>query len=254
MPAEPSHLGSLPVGSSAYYIARLATPRARPTTTAALLFEQELRRSVARCIDPGATRLKLDWWRKELADAAHSRHPLALALAPLADHPVGQAALRAMLDATDVDITCQQPANAQAFYHHCDKAGRLADLLCLAADQPCDASALGNYAAAVHRIQTLGRHLQRGHHPLPADSAAGRDPAHCPAAALSDTCEQLLAPLRDRALAVLTDRATRTRPARRLGAIAHARHRLLARERYPVREQLLDITPIAKLWTAWRVR
>ena len=71
---------------------------------------------------------------------------------------------------------------------------------------------------------------------------------------MRNICEQLLAPLAESAALALADRAAATQPARRWAALARARHRLLAREGYPVRDRLVDITPIARLWIAWRVR
>ncbi len=255
MSADPDPLlAPLPAGSGAYSVARLAEAPARALTTSALQFAQLLRHSVARCSDPGATRLKLDWWREELTQVRNARHPLAQALTPLASDADGANALLAMIDAAEADVLRQQPADVTAFHNQCAQAGRLADLLCLAAGQRCDASALGTYAAAMARVRGLGGYLQRGHNPLPAGIGLDGEPADWPPHALADACQRLLLPLHEHAQAVLDDRARRTRPARRWAAIAAARHRLLARETFPVRDQLLDITPIAKLWTAWRVR
>lgn len=251
-PADP--LAGLAAGSGRYYLARLARPEHRAASAAALRFAAELEHSVARCNDPGATRLKLDWWRKELAQAAPSHHPLARQLAPLADDPAGLAALRAMLDAAEADVLRQRPTTCDAFVAHCQQAGRLAELLCLAAATPCDPGPLGSYAVAVNRIQRLGRALLRGHNPLPMDLDLPSDPRQWSPAALADACQALLTPLRESAELALADRAAASRPARRWAALARARHRLLAREGYPVRDRFVDITPIARLWTAWRVR
>lgn len=250
MPADP--LTGLTPGSGAYYLARLARPEHRATTAAALLFEAELARSVARCTDPGATRLKLDWWRGELAAPGESRHPLVRRLEPLL--PAGLDAMKAMIDAAEADVRQLRPATADDFVDHCRDAGRLGELLCLAAGRHTDPGPLGSYAAAVRRIQGLGRRLQRGHNPLPRDLGLSGDPLHWQASDLASACDMLLSPLAEAAGRALADQASATRPARRWAALARARHRLLAKENYPVRERFLDITPIARLWTAWRVR
>lgn len=250
MSADP--LAALQPGSGAYYLARFARPEHRALTAAALAFADELGRSVARCNDPGATRLKLDWWRSELAAPGESRHPLVHQLGPLL--PAGLDAMLAMIDAAEVDVRRLQPADANAFGEQCERAGRLAELLCLAAGTSANTGPLGSYAVAVARIRNLGRNLQRGHNPLPADLDLPGEPRNWQPAALATACDRLLAPLAESAARALADRATASRPARRWAALARTRHRLLAREGYPVRDRLLDITPIARLWTVWRVR
>ena len=244
----------LPPGSAPYYVVRFARPEHRPQLSAAFAFAAELERAVARCSDQGATRLKLDWWRKALAEAGQSAHPLIQRLRPLAAEPDGLAAMWAMLDATETDVIKQQAPDVDAFIAHCQQAGRLADLLCLASGGRCDAGPLGSYAAAVYRVQGMGRQLQRGHNPLPRDLPP---PSNQPAEAdhvLADSCRALLEPLRTSAELALQDRARDTLPARRWASQARALHRLLERENYPVQQQHLDITPLAKLWAAWRVR
>lgn len=254
-PADASPwLDELPPGSARYYVVRLAHPERRAQTAAAARFALEMDHTVARCQDPGATRLKLDWWRKELASAAASAHPLAQALAPLAQASEGLTALHALIDAAESDVRQVQPRTTADFHAQCEQAGALADLLCLAAGTPCEVPALGRYAAGVSRVRTLGRYLQRGHNPLPAALDLPAQPQQWQPGDLATACDQLLSPLHDAAAPVLHDRAGMTLPARRWASIARARHRLLAREGYPVRDQLIDITPIARLWHAWRVR
>lgn len=244
----------LPAGSSAYYLARFASPDYRHATTAVLLFNHELKHSVDRCTDPGATRLKLDWWRKELTQASASRHPLAQRLQSLTTHKDGLQALLALIAAAEADVLHQQPQTTDAFIDRCEQQGRLADLLCLAENTPCNSGPLGRYAAAVTQIQQLGRYLQRGFNPLPQDIDLSTDARQWQTHHLAEHCHALLTPLRSAAELAMQDRAQSSRPARRWVALTHAQHRLLERERYPVRDQFVDTTPIAKLWTAWRVR
>lgn len=252
MPAEP-HL-DLPAGSAPYYVVRFARREHQPPLSAVFAYAAELERSVARCNDSGATQLKFDWWRKALSEPEPSRHPLVRQLQPLAKQPAGLAALWAMLDAAETDILKQQPDDIEAFVDHCQRAGRLANLLCLATHAGSDAGPLGTYAAAVYRIQQLGRRLRQGHNTLPRTSSSGTHGQPQDAAALAQDCRQLLAPLWESARLALRDRAHSTLPARRWANQARAVHRLLEAENYPVHQQHLDITPIAKLWAAWRVR
>lgn len=245
----------LPDGSMPYYVVRFAASAQRPRLRAAFALAAELERSVARSSDPGVTRLKLDWWRRELAAAADSAHPLVRQLAPLTGTASGLAALHDMLDAAEQDVRKQQPADMSGFHAQCRRAGALARLL---ADSDASgtgaAGTLGQYGSAVQRIQLLGQHLRRAHNPLPADSGLLGDPAGWDDTALERTCAGLLDPLAQAAAPLLQSRDPELRAVRCWAAQARALHRLLARERYAVRDRYLDTTPLARLWAAWRVR
>lgn len=255
---EPPAEAELTPADAGYWVVRFAPPAQRPALQAVLQWNSELERTVDRCRDPGATRLKLDWWRQELARPEAARHPLARPLAGLAARPPAQAALQAMLDAAEAMVRRQQPADHTTFLAHCDQAGALAHLLVLTTDSGTSehhqAIILGRYAEAVRQVQQLGRRLQHDHNPLPADLIPAGAPAHWPDTDLAACCDALLAPLHDAAAPLLRGRHRHLAPARRWASQARALHRLLRREGYPVRDQLLDITPLARLWTAWRVR
>lgn len=249
---------ALAPGSAADFVVRFAPASQRELLGAALLLDQQLAASVARCTDPGATRLKLDWWRQELTRGDASPHPLVRRLAPLAAAPEGLTAMQSLLDAAEGDVLRRRPENTAAFLEDCTRAGALARLLVMAGDNAAGAHAeadtLGRYARAVERIQTLGRRLRVDHNPLPRHEIPEGNIADWPCDVLADYCEQLLAPLHLAAEPLLRDRGRALAPARRWAAQARAVHRLLAREGYAVRGQYLDITPFARLWAAWRVR
>lgn len=252
LPAMPV---DLPAGNAAHFIVRFSPAEYRDDLKAAFAFGAELQESIERCSDPGVTRLKLDWWRREIDHASNSNHPLVRRLAALASEASGLDAMHAMLDATEADILKQQPSDTRAFIEQCDRVGALARLLCLASAQRLPGpEPLGRYAAAVHRIQHLGRHLQRDHNPLPRDLGLPGDPAAWKEERLAAACAALLDPLRESAEQVLRDRAINTLPARRWANQARTVHRLLEREHYPVQRMFMDITPFSRLWNTWRVR
>lgn len=259
--AEQPIVAALPPGSAPYYVVRFAPAAQRELLCASFALDAELARSVARSADPGVTRLKLDWWRRELAAATASAHPLVRGLAPLAATDTGLQAMHAMLDAAEAEVLRRRPDDSAGFHHHCRQSGALARLLLLA-DQTRDAGsqdvrladALGQYASAVQRIQGLGQRLRADHNPLPRDSGLPDEPAEWHPERLAACCEQLLTPLLEAAEPALRQHRPSLAPARRWAAQARAVHRLLAREAYPVREHYVDTTPLARLWAAWRVR
>jgi phytoene synthase len=242
-----------------YWVVRFAPATQRPALQAVLQWAAELERIVTRGHASSVTQLKLDWWREELANGDAARHPLAQALAALAAAPDSQAELQHLIDAAEARLRKQQPADPQVFRQQCDQGGAVARLLLQAVGvtdptQLEQASLLGRYADAVRRIQQLGQYLQQEHNPLPANLLPHGDSAHWDNEVLGSACEQLLAPLYAAAQPLLHDSSRPLAPARRWAGQSHAVHRLLQREDYAVRRQYLDITPLARLWAAWRVR
>jgi phytoene synthase len=243
-------------GSAAYYVVRFAPATQRSRLGSAFALAAELARMVERSTDPGITRLKLDWWRQELGSATASHHPLVRQLAPLVARDVGIMAVQRMLDAAEADVRRLQPADTAGFHQHCLASGALAQLL-VNSDEPSlldAAQTLGQYGRAVQRIQCLGKSLRREHNPLPGDSPLLSDHHDWEPDELAGTCASLLNPLREASEPLLRSRQPALTPVRRWAAQARALHRLLEREGYAVRDQYLDVTPLTRLWVAWRMR
>ncbi len=267
MPARAFPNAATPAGSEPYYTVRFAPPQRRDALARRFAWWQELVHIADRATDPGVARLKLDWWREELARAraGSPRHPLAEALAPDLDAAADLSPWLGMLDGAEARILKQQPADAEAFARACAlSGGNLGELLARAiADTPAGdvdfARRLGTYAEAVWRVRDLAHHLARQWCPLPADllreARLTPDRLHETrhAAALADALDRVLAPLRVPRPQL---RAARDRPAAtaaRFAAQAAALHRALARRRYPVLHERVELTPLRRLWAAWRL-
>lgn len=85
-------------GSTFYYRTLFLSSELQTTLSALYAFRREIEDVVDECADTGLARLKLDWWRQEMASAyAQSpRHPVTQALAPaITRYPL---ALEAFLD------------------------------------------------------------------------------------------------------------------------------------------------------------
>lgn len=202
--------------------------------------------------DPGVARLKLDWWRTEIATLTSGtpRHPLALAM--VAEGIDGRVIpqMLSIIDAAEQGILEPQAADDDAFADRC-RAGKgnlfaaIAAAQSLTSDSHYACIEAGGYCAAVGHIQKTALAAHR----LPI--GVNVDNLRCL------TVEQRAARLES--LTDCFDRSAQivhTLPgfARRMTVLATAIHDKMRRRDYPVLDELVDRPPIAHLWTAWRCR
>ena len=242
-----------PVGSAAYYAVRFSPEPLRRRNALLFAWYQVIQDVTGNRRDPGAARLKLDWWRQEVTNIPRGevKHPLAIALQASGIMEIAVPVMTAMIDCADEEIHAGSPANEEAFVSNC--RGGMGNLFRLLAqlenrtDIPVEAClGTGGYCAAVERI----RCLSGSPHRLPRDLAPER--------------RQQLGPSgwTERIEAVLSRLHAETGPdadrlpgfARRLAALSRAMHSRMRRLGYPVTEPAVNRAPIADLWTAWRCR
>jgi len=241
------------VGSATYYAVRFSPEPLRQRN--ALLFAwYELIQAIAEHPhDPGAARLKLDWWRQEVANIARgkARHPLAIQLQQVGLNEHALPGMIAVIDRADTEIRSPSLVDWDAFATACrDSLGNLFLLLGqLEYESGHDADhcvELGTYCAAVERIRQLPRAPQR----VPQDLNLR-------------ALEQLAPAQRAERIELVLDRfdgadrsCTGSAPdfARRLTALARAMHSKMRRRGYPIIGNPIDRAPIAHLWSAWRCR
>lgn len=242
---------STPVGSAVYYAVRFSPEPLRQRN--ALLFAwYDLVQGIAEHpLDPGAARLKLDWWRQEIGNIAQgtARHPLAIQLQQAGLGGRAQAPMGAVIDTADEEIRMPGLTDEDAFLTACRKSLGNVFILLSQAETGSDHSVddcieTGGYCAAIERIRRLPRSPHRVPHALHLQALEKLTPTQ-----RADRIEQVLDRFSD------MDR-TDIRPipdfARRLTALAHAMHSKMRRKGYPISDRLIDRAPIAHLWTAWR--
>ncbi len=242
-----------PLGSPAYYAVRFSPEGQRQRNALLLAWHALIDEIADHPLDPGVARIKLDWWRNEVAtlEAGQPRHPLAVAL-----HASGLgkdviAPMLRLIDADEEAILTGEPQNDSAFAAAC-RAGNGALFALLARadagrnhDRDLCVEA-GAYCAAVERV----RHVATSPERVPPDARQ----------AAIEALDQAQRTARFEALLGQFDppatphQAALPDMARRLTALARAMQRKLRRKRYPVHNTLVDRPPIAHLWTAWRCR
>ena len=242
-----------PPGSPAYYAVRFS-PEDRRQRSALLLAWHALIDDIAsRPRDPGVARIKLDWWRNEVATLAggQPRHPLAIALRANGLGNDVVAPMHRLIDAAEQTILAGEPQDDAAFAAAC-RAGDGALFALLASadsgrrhDRDLCIEA-GGYCAAVERVRHVATRPER----LPPDARRDVLESHDSArrtARFESLFEQFAPP-------PMPCQARLPDTVRRLTALAAAMQRKLRRSGYPVFDRLVDRPPIAHLWTAWRCR
>jgi len=257
-----------PPGSSAYYSVRLAPAGLRDDLAAVLAWRDRVRAVLNEVSDAGVALTKLQWWREELERtyAGEARHPLSRALAQaLARHSLPSEGFLRMAAQVQTELTGQQPADRAGLEGACEAdLGALFELVtrCHGGSEPgplATARALGAFCAQVYLIRDSGLHLRRGRGFLPADRLAQLGLTHL---ALRDQRERLAALLAEAAGAALAYRkANGIGPdlSLDLPVSLRVRARILAAllaeleaEGFDLAERRVGLTPVRKLWLAWR--
>lgn len=246
-----------PLGSPAYYAVRFSPEHLRERYALLFGWHRLIEDIADRPHDPGVARIKLDWWRNEVATLAGSgsdvqpRHPLTLALADCAPGVQSITHMNAVVLAAEQSIVDPQPADSLSFATRCRgiHGQFFAALATATPSQPFstkDCIEAGAYCAAVDRIRQLAQHPHRAPADITAGALSGMTPGE-----RRQRLDQLLAQFQPPAA---TEVGALPGILRRMLALSSATHQKLRRKGYPVHETLIDRPPIAHLWTAWRCR
>ncbi|MBK1722722.1 squalene/phytoene synthase family protein [Thiocystis violacea] len=257
-----------PPGSSIYYSIRFAPPPIRDDLAALFGWRHAIRAVLDEVTDPGVAAAKLDWWRSELAriDDGEARHPLSKCLAPVIE--------RAGLPREPFLEVIQVQAGVLARAFPKDQAawvasaeadlGSIAELVarCFGCSDPADlasARRAGTYCALVDRLRDSGWLLRRGRLGiLPSDQLAAADliPERLSG---PDGRAALPGMLSAAGAQVAAFGAASVKDAARLPVTLRIHQRLqrllldeLAASGFDVLGQRIALTPMRKLWHAWR--
>jgi phytoene synthase len=258
-------------GSSFYYsFLFLPVPRRR-AITALYAFCREVDDVVDEVSDPGVARTKLAWWRTEVADlfAGHPHHPVTRALQPhIAEYGLDAARLNEIIDGMEMDLTHHRYADFESLRLYCHRVAGVVGQLSASIFGYRDprtleyAEALGIAFQLTNIIRDVGEDARRGRVYLPADDLArfGLGVEDILQLRGGPAFEQLMAFETQRAEAYY-DEAFAKLPAadrrdQRAGLIMAAIYRTLLREirrdDFAVLQQRIALTPLRKLWIAWK--
>jgi phytoene synthase len=258
-------------GSSFYYSFLFLPPHRRRAITAFYAFCREVDDVADEAGEVSVARAKLAWWRTEVADlmAGHPTHPVTRALQPFV-LPLGidGASMNEIIDGMEMDLTHHRYADFASLQVYCHRVagvvGRVA------------ARIFGyRHATTLEYAETLGLAFQLTNIIRDVGEDARRGRVYLPAADLARhglTAEDILARKGGEAFrAAMAEQADRAeslyeaalaklhpddRRDQRAGLIMAAIYRTLLaeirRDGFPVLEGRVTLTPLRKLWIAWK--
>lgn len=258
-------------GSSFYYSFMFLPEERRRAITALYAFCREVDDAVDEVSEPDAARMKLNWWRAELERlySGSPDHPVARALAPAVErHELPREHFEALIAGMEMDLDHRGFATFDELAAYCYHAASVVGLLSAEifgyehAETRAYAHDLGLAFQLTNIIRDVREDAMRGRIYIPAEDleAHGVQPGEL---AQPSTPEHVRALLKvqterargyyERALAQLPDR---DRHAQRSGLIMAQIYMTLldeiARDGYRVLEHRVALTPVRKLWIAWR--
>lgn len=260
-----------PAGSSVYYALRQAPFAVQPRLTALFALRRELEETVKETSDPTVGHTKLAWWHKELAAlaAGEPSHPVTKALAQ--HHPSIAAetdALRALVSGYGMDLEQARYLDfANLRRYIAQVGGGFASLVARAsAARPAEpqpwADEVGHALMLAQFVQELGNDARHGRIYLPIDelqryNVTAADllnrrysPAFTELLTFQTARARDALAAADAAIPAAERRAQRTLRAQL--ALARALLVEIERDGYQVLHQRIALTPIHKLWIAWR--
>ena len=258
-------------GSSFYYSFRFLPPERRRAITALYAFCREVDDVVDEVTDPGVARLKLAWWRSEIAAmfGGTPRHPVALALAPaVAAFKLRQQYLLAVIDGMTMDLDHNRYLDFASLERYCHCVAGVVGLMSaeiFGYVEPATrgyARDLGVAFQLTNIIRDVGEDARRGRIYLPQDELQSHGVAAADifqrrvTPAFTALMAQQVARARAfyaRALAALPSIDRRAqRPGLVMAAIYQALLRRIERDGFHVLDRRIALTPLAKAWIAWK--
>jgi len=260
-------------GSSFYYAFLFLPKPKRAAITAFYAFCREVDDVVDEVSDPAVAQNKLAWWQGEVerAYAGRPSHPVMQALMPLArDYGIEARHLLAVIEGCQMDLQQTRYLDFPALQRYCHLvAGVVGEVAARIFGQTQEqttryAHTLGLAFQLTNIIRDVGEDALRGRIYLPVNELQQFDvKAH-------EILERRYSPrftalmkfqterahrLYDEALALLpaADRRAQ-KPGLMMASIYRTLLREIERDQFQVLHQRISLTPLRKLWLAWRVQ
>ncbi|WP_027211208.1 squalene/phytoene synthase family protein [Burkholderia sp. WSM2232] len=265
-----------PPGSSTYYALRQAPAASQARLTALFALRREFEETVKEVSDPAIGRTKLAWWQNELGALASGSptHPVSKALAAsLPDAGAEYPALQTLLRGFEMDLDQARYLDYPNLRRYVQAVGgTFAALVARAASKeaatgtevPAWSAPLGEGLLLAQLVVETGNDARHGRIYIPIDEMQR---FNVTAADLinrkyTDAFTELMRfetkRARDALHAALAAVPGRERRAQRTllaqGALALALLDEIERDGYHVLHQRIALTPIRKLWIAWRAK
>jgi len=258
-------------GSSFYYAFLFLPPARRRAITALYAFCREVDDVVDETQDAQLAATKLAWWRQEigLLFDGKPQHPVSRALQPaLAPYGITAARLNEIIDGVEMDLTQTRYLDFKGLERYCHLVAGVVGLLAAGIFGYRDprtldyARALGIAFQLTNIIRDVGEDARRNRIYLPVEDLQryGVSAADVLQARHNDAFRSLMAfqasRARDWYALALSSLPEADRRAQRPGLIMAAIYRTLLdeieRDGFQVLRQRTSLTPLRKLWVAWK--
>ncbi len=258
-------------GSSFYYSFLFLAPEKRRAITALYAFCREVDDIADEVADIGVARTKLAWWRTEVANlfAGHPQHPVTQALAPfIPAYRLDAARMNEIIDGMEMDLVYHRYPDFESLKLYGHRAAGVVGQLSASIfgyTQPSTleyAEALGIAFQLTNIIRDVGEDARRDRVYLPQDELArfGLTAEDIIARRGGEPFVKLMRFQADRARTYYDLAFAKLAPAdrrnQRAGFVMAAIYRTLLeeieRDDFQVLEQRVTLTPLRKLWIAWK--
>jgi len=258
-------------GSSFYYSFLFLPPERRRAITALYAFCREVDDIVDEISDQSIARIKLAWWRNEIAQlyAGAPTHPVTQALAPhLAAYALKQEHFQAIIDGMEMDLDQSRYLDFAGLRKYCWHVAGVVGILSASifgVSEPATleyAEKLGLAFQLTNIIRDVGEDARKGRIYLPVNELQqfGVTAADIMNFRHNEKFEALMTfqaararGFYDEAYALLPKRDRRAqRPGLMMAAIYRTLLDEVERDGFHVLNQKISLTPLRKLWLAWK--
>lgn len=258
-------------GSSFYYSFRFLPENRRLAITALYAFCREVDDIVDECSDANVALTKLNWWRQEIKDLFQGQphHPVSHALAAaISEFNLPAEQFQEIIDGMEMDLTLHRYEDFKSLRLYCHRVagvvGELSAIIFGYTDRATlrYAADLGLALQLTNIIRDVGEDARRNRIYLPMDELTQ---FNVPASDIlnarqTDNFQQLMAFQYERAQEfydlAFSELPQADRQTQKTGLVMAAIYRTLLEEirndGFQVLTQRTALTPIRKLWIAWR--
>lgn len=257
--------------ASLRYALLFAEPAQRPALQTLAVLYSELRDIALRVSDPAVAHTKLGWWRAEIerALAGSAQHPLGPAIARLRDqHGVEAELLRQMADAVEIELNggpFDSDAELNRYLYKSGGAVATAVATIAGAREPGTRHAAERLGFAMRRttlLRDLRQDFDNGLICLPrqrldaaglgAETLLGEGSGEALRGVVEALATQANAEFEEGFSALPAAEQPRQRALCVMAALYRELLRQMRRDGWRVSEKRYQLSPLRKLWTAWR--
>ncbi|MDY0975731.1 presqualene diphosphate synthase HpnD [Massilia sp. CFBP9012] len=258
-------------GSSFYYSFLFLPPERRRAITALYAFCREVDDTVDEATDGSVARIKLAWWRTEVSKmySGTPTHPVMLALQPhIATYKLEEKHLLAIVDGMEMDLDQSRYLDYPGLQRYCWHVAGVVGILSASIfgytnpQTLAYAEKLGLAFQLTNIIRDVGDDARKGRIYLPVNELQqfGVTANDLLKLQHSDKFEALMRfqaeraqAIYDEALALLPKEDRRAqRPGLMMAAIYRTLLDEIQRDGFHVLNQRISLTPLRKLWLAWK--